>query len=129
MLITHQLSQATVEAWSQTAIRVVTDMMAALQGTDYQNVVNLPFNAEIPYQTVKPYIDLAVKLGKLQGQLAQGWITRIEVELLGDISQNMVRPVAAVLLSGMIKPINQNPVNPWGQEVDDHGALGHRPAQ
>ena len=31
-----------------------------------------------PYQTVKPYIDLSVKLGKLQGQLAEGWITRVE---------------------------------------------------
>jgi D-3-phosphoglycerate dehydrogenase len=111
VLITHQLSQATVEAWSRTAIQVVTDMLAALHGEDYNNVVNLPFNSEIPYQTVKPYIDLSVKLGKLQGQLAEGWITRVEVELLGEISQDLVRPVAAVLLSGMIHTVDENPVN------------------
>jgi D-3-phosphoglycerate dehydrogenase len=60
---------------------------------------------------VKPYIDLAVKLGKLQGQLADGWINRVEVELLGEVLRDLVRPVAAVLLSGMIRPFDERPVN------------------
>jgi D-3-phosphoglycerate dehydrogenase len=65
----------------------------------------------MPYQDVKPYIDLAVKLGKLQGQLAGGWIQRVEVELLGPGLRELVRPVAAVLLSGMIRPVDARPVN------------------
>ena len=60
---------------------------------------------------VKPYMELAVKLGKLQGQLAEGWIKRVEVELVGEGLQNLVRPVTAVLLSGMIRPVDERPVN------------------
>ena len=86
-------------------------MLAALRGEDYRNVVNLPFNEDAPYLTAKPYIDLAVKLGKLQGQLAGGWIKRVEVELLGEGLRDLVRPVAAVLLSGMIRPMDDRPVN------------------
>jgi D-3-phosphoglycerate dehydrogenase len=111
VLITHNRGQATIEAQVNTAISVVEDMLAVLRQTNYRNVVNLPFNAEVPYQVVKPYMDLAVKLGKLQGQLVDGWITRVEVELFGEGVQNLVRPVAAVLLSGMIRPVDARPVN------------------
>jgi len=102
---------ATREAQEGTAVRVVSDMLSALRGDDYHNVVNLPFNEAMPYRRVKPYIDLAVKLGKLQGQLAEGWIQRVEVELLGEGLENLVRPVAAVLLSGMIRRVDERPVN------------------
>jgi D-3-phosphoglycerate dehydrogenase len=111
VLITHNQGQATIEAHVETATAAVRDMLAALRGTDYQNVVNLPFNQETPYQVVRPYMELAVKLGKLQGQLAEGWIKRVEVELLGEGLQNLVRPVTAVLLSGMIRPVDERPVN------------------
>jgi D-3-phosphoglycerate dehydrogenase len=108
---TPQLSQRTREAQSTTSINIVSDLLSALNGKDYQNVVNLPFSEQTPYQDVKPYIDLAAKLGKLQGQLAEGWIQRVEVELLGEGLRSLVRPVAAVLLSGMIRPMDSRPVN------------------
>jgi D-3-phosphoglycerate dehydrogenase / 2-oxoglutarate reductase len=111
ILVTPNRNQATFEAYSNTAISVVTNMLAALRGTDYQNIVNLPFTAAASYQTVKQYIDLAVKLGKLQGQLTDGWITRVEVELLGDGLRDLVRQVTAVLLSGMIRSVDGRPVN------------------
>lgn len=111
VLTTHQLSQQTTEAQVSAASSVVSDLISALRGEDYRNIVNLPFSRHTPYQRVKPYIDLAVKLGKLQGQLAAGWIQRVEVELLGEGLRDLVRPVAAVLLSGMIRPIDERPVN------------------
>ena len=111
VLVTPNLSQSTLEAQANTSVSAVRDMLAALRGEDYRNVVNLPFNEDAPYLTAKPYIDLAVKLGKLQGQLAGGWIKRVEVELLGEGLRDLVRPVAAVLLSGMIRPMDDRPVN------------------
>ena len=111
VLSTQQLSQHSLEAQVFTSTNIVNDLLAALRGEDYRNIVNLPFNDLSPYQTVKPYIDLAVKLGKLQGQLATGWIQRVEVELLGEGLRDLVRPVAAVLLSGMIRPVDMRPVN------------------
>jgi D-3-phosphoglycerate dehydrogenase len=111
VLVTPQLSQYAAEAQSDTSTSVVRDLLAALRGEDFRNVVNLPFTEQASYQAVKPYIELAVKLGKLQGQLAEGWIQRVEVELLGEGLRELVRPVAAVLLSGMIRPVDARPVN------------------
>ncbi len=111
ILITHNQGQSTIEAQTDTAVGVVEDMLAALRGEEYRCVVNLPFNQDAPYQVVKPYMDLAVKLGKLQGQLADGWINQVEVELVGEGLRDLVRPVTAVLLSGMIRPVDERHVN------------------
>jgi len=111
VLTTHQYSHHTLEAQSSTATSIVRNLLAALRGEDYRNVVNLPFSDQTPYQSVRPYMDLAVKLGKLQGQLAGGWIQSVEVELLGEGLRELIRPVAAVLLSGMIRPVDLRPVN------------------
>lgn len=111
VIVAPHLNQNTVESQSAVSAQVVRDVLAALRAEDYRNVVNLPFTVEVPYQAVRPYINLAVRLGKLQGQLAEGWITRLEVELLGEGMQPLVRPVAAVLLSGMLLPVDRRAVN------------------
>ena len=105
LLATPNMRQSTHEAQSLTARQVVEDVLAALRGEDYRHVVNLPFDDSLTYQVARPYFNLARKLGKLQGQLAQGWIKRVEVELLGEGLHDLMRPVAAVLLSGMLRPI------------------------
>jgi D-3-phosphoglycerate dehydrogenase len=111
VVTTPHLNQNTVESQSTTSIQVVEDVLAALRGQDYRHVVNLPFNDQVPYQKAKPYIHLAVQLGKLQGQVAEGWITRVEVEVLGEGLRDLVRPVAAVLLSGILLPVDGRRAN------------------
>ncbi|GAB4582115.1 MAG: phosphoglycerate dehydrogenase [Anaerolineales bacterium] len=110
VLVTPHLNQNTVESQTTTSLQIVRDTLAALRGHDYRNVVNLPFNDTTPYAAAKPYLQLATRLGKLLGQTADGWITRVEVELLGE-RRDLVRPVAAALLAGMIRPTNGTPVN------------------
>jgi len=103
VVVVPHLNQNTVESQTATSQQVVADVVDALSGKDYRHVVNLPFTDENPYQSAKLYLHLAFKLGKLQGQVAEGWITRVEVELLGEGMHNLVRPVAAALLSGMLR--------------------------
>jgi D-3-phosphoglycerate dehydrogenase len=111
VVVAPHLNQNTVESQTATSTQVVADVLAALRGEDYRHVVNLPFSDAVPYRAVKPYIHLASKLGKLQGQLAEGWITRVEVEVLGEGLGDLVRPVAAALLSGMLLPVGGRPAN------------------
>jgi D-3-phosphoglycerate dehydrogenase len=110
-LVLPRLNQNTGESQAAAARQVTADVLDALNGTDFRHVVNLPFSDAVTYKTVKPYIHLASKLGKLQGQLAEGWINRIEVEVLGEKLQDLVRPVTAVLLSGMLLPVDGRAVN------------------
>jgi D-3-phosphoglycerate dehydrogenase / 2-oxoglutarate reductase len=109
--LTPHLSVNTVESQREISIQATTNTLTALRGDDFCRIVNLPFSVQRPYQAVKPYIHLASKLGKLQGQLAEGWIERVEVELLGEGLRELIRPVAAVLLSGMIRSRNGTMVN------------------
>jgi D-3-phosphoglycerate dehydrogenase len=111
VLLSPGLSQHTYEAESITDSQVIEDILDALNGRDYRNIVNLPFSREAPYLGIRPYIHLASKLGKLQGQLAEGWIVRVEVEILGEALRDLVRPVAAALLSGMLRPPDDRRVN------------------
>lgn len=111
VLAVPHLGQNTAESQDLAGRTLAADLLDALRGDDYRNVANLPFHARSPYAAVRPYIHLAAKLGKLQGQLAEGWITKVEVELLGEGLADLVRPVTAVLLSGMLLPVDGVPVN------------------
>ena len=110
-ILAPHLNQNTVESQSATSRQVVEDVISALRGDDYRRVANLPFHEgslerrPVLYRPVKPYINLAARLGKLQGQLAEGWITRIEVEVLGEGLQDLIHPVTAALLAGMLRPL------------------------
>lgn len=117
-LVTHprvlavpHLNQNTVESQTETARQVAQDVLDALRCDDYRNVVNLPFRPGVEYRPNQPYLRLAGKLGKAQGQLAQGRITRVEVEILGEGLQSLVRPVAAALLAGLLRPADARPIN------------------
>lgn len=111
VLLSPNLSQNTQEGQTRTSLSVVQDVLDALHGRDFRNVVNLPFTPSLTYRSAQPYLNLAVKLGKLQGQLAEGRIQRVEVELLGEGLRDLVRPVAAVLLSGMLRPQDRRASN------------------
>jgi D-3-phosphoglycerate dehydrogenase len=56
---------------------------------------------------------LAEKIGRLQGQLAAGRITQVEVEVLGDGLRPLVRPIGVALLVGMLRPFpaGARPIN------------------
>jgi D-3-phosphoglycerate dehydrogenase len=111
LVLTPQLSRWTLENQIRTARSVAQDILDALHQHDYRNVINLPFSSRLPYRSAQPYLNLALKLGKLQGQLAEGRIQRVEVELLGEGLRDLVRPVAAVLLSAMLRPVDQRTPN------------------
>lgn len=116
-VLAPHLNQNTFESQAATSRQVVEDVLSALRGEDYRHVANLPFHEgslerrPLLYRQAKPYITLATRLGKLQGQLAEGWINRIEVEILGEGLQDLIHPVTASLLAGMLRPVNDRPVN------------------
>ncbi|MBI3242764.1 MAG: phosphoglycerate dehydrogenase [Chloroflexi bacterium] len=111
VIVLPHLNQNTLDSQTATSRQAAEDALAALRGDDYRNVVNLPFRPGADYVTAKPYLLLAEKLGKVQGQLAGGAINRVEIEILGDGLQGLVRPVAAALLKGMLRPVDERTVN------------------
>jgi D-3-phosphoglycerate dehydrogenase len=105
------LNQNTMESQRETSRLVVEQTLDALRQEDYRCVVNLPFRSGAEYTVYKPYLRLAEQLGKLQAQLAHGRIYRVELELQGDGLRNIVRPVAAAMLKGMLYQLDDHTVN------------------
>ncbi|MFV2044111.1 MAG: ACT domain-containing protein [Anaerolineales bacterium] len=86
-------------------------MLDALGCIDYRNVLNLPFIVGLEYGKARPYLDLAEKVGALQGQLAEGRVLEIEVELKGEGMTELVKPITVALLKGLLDLTLSEPVN------------------
>lgn len=111
VVIAPHLSSSTVEAQRDVAVQIAQQVLDALRGHNYRNVVNLPFIAGPDFRLVRPYLELAEKLGALQSQLAAAPITRIEVEVKGEGMTELVRPIAVALLTGLLRDTVAEAVN------------------
>jgi len=60
---------------------------------------------------IRPYLDLAEKLGTFQSQLVSGAIQEINIEYSGEILNYNVAPVTISLLKGLLEPILHENVN------------------
>jgi D-3-phosphoglycerate dehydrogenase len=108
---TPHVAASTVEAQRDVAIQIVDQVLDALRGTDFRNAVNMPFQAGPDFAATRPYMALAEKLGGLHAALAEGPIRRVKVEVRGEAVSELVRPIAAALLKGLLEQHLPDTVN------------------
>jgi D-3-phosphoglycerate dehydrogenase / 2-oxoglutarate reductase len=108
---TPHLGASTHEAQRDVATQIVDQVLDALRGTDFRNAVNMPFSAGPDFADMRPYMQLAERLGVLQNSMAMGPIRRVEIEVHGDTVGGMVRPIAAALMKGLMEDFLSEPVN------------------
>ena len=111
VVVTPHLGASTVEAQREVAVQIAGQVLEALRGHNFRNVINLPFIAGPDFRLARPYLELAEKLGRLQAQLADGPVTRVEVEVKGEAVAGLVRPIAVALLTGLLRPTLGERVN------------------
>jgi len=111
VVVAPRLGASTVEAQRDVSTQIAQQVLDALRGTDYQNVVNLPFIPSPDFHRARPYLELAEKIGALQSQLAEGPVRSVEVEVKGEDTQHLVKPVAVALLKGLLSPLSKETVN------------------
>ncbi len=105
------LGASTAEATRNVAIQICDQVVDALQGTDFRNALNMPFPAGPGFGEIRPYMQLGEKLGLLQHYLVNGKIKRLEIELLGDEADTLIRPVTAGVLKGILEKRIDGEVN------------------
>jgi D-3-phosphoglycerate dehydrogenase len=111
VIATPHIGANTVEAQRDVAVQIVQQVIDALRGLNFRNVVNLPFAEGVDYRSLAPYMTLAEKIGSLQMQLVHGRIDRVEVEFRGEEVEAHVKPLTVALLKGMLAPILSDAVN------------------
>ncbi|MDR1952750.1 MAG: phosphoglycerate dehydrogenase [Elusimicrobiota bacterium] len=76
-----------------------------------RNAVNVPTVDWETYKKMKPYIDLASKIGLFQGQVIEGGIKGIEIKYCGNLSSFNTGPLTIAFLQGLLLPMLNIKVN------------------
>ncbi len=111
VIVTPHLGASTEEAQVNVAIDVAETVRDALLDKGLRNAVNMPSLDPEEFKTIKPYINLAEKIGSMHAQLVKGHIKKVEVRYIGDAAEFKVEPITAALIKGMLTPILQETVN------------------
>ncbi len=102
---TPHIGDNTREAMQDLSLNIVTQVIDALRDEDYRSVVNLPFLPGTDFETTRPYMLLAERMGLLLHVLARYPIRRVAVEYRGDELLGLIKPLTVALLKGMLAPV------------------------
>ena len=111
IILTPHLGASTVEAQIGVALDVAEGIRAALSGEPVMTAVNMaPVSADVMH-VIRPYLDLAERLGCTVCSLADGAITELTVEYSGDITEVNTQMLTTGVIKGMLNPVLEFNVN------------------
>lgn len=104
-IATPHLGASTLEAQENVAVQIAEQMADYLLTGAVTNALNMPSISAEEAPRLKPFVDLAEKLGSLTGQLLEAPIKSVEFCYLGDVAALNTKPMTAAALSGLLKPM------------------------
>jgi len=101
VVCTPHLGASTAEAQDIVAVMVAEQVRDFLVKGEVRNAVNVPSIASDVYEEVKPFINLAEKMGAMLGQLGKGQLTHMDVTYYGEIHNFDIWPITSSALAGL----------------------------
>lgn len=114
VVCTPHLGANTMEAQSKVAVDIANQFVNALVNNEYFGVVNAGYIGLAKQPHVVPYMDLADRLGSMQGQLLDGAsVKKLTLNLYGkDITKDQIGDiVSSATLKGLLSHLVDDPVN------------------
>lgn len=111
VICTPHLGASTDEAQTNVAIAIAYQIAAYFATGEIKGAVNFPSISAEVMAVVRPYLNLAEKLGAFQTQLVTGAIQEVTIEYSGDILNCNVAPISVSLIKGLLEPILTETVN------------------
>ncbi len=105
VICTPHLGASTEEAQENVAIAIAEQISDYLNNGVIRNAVNAPSVGPEMLPKVKPYIELAEKMGLFMGQLISGRIHKVTVNYCGAASVIETKPVTIAMLKGLFAAI------------------------
>ncbi|MEM1138353.1 MAG: phosphoglycerate dehydrogenase [Pseudomonadota bacterium] len=105
VVATPHLGASTQEAQENVAVQVAEQMADYLNTGAVTNAINMPSVSAAEAPLLKPYLDLAEKLGLFIGQTTETGIKKIEIEYEGTVADLNIKPITAAALSGVLRPL------------------------
>ena len=104
VVATPHLGAATAEAQENVALQIAEQMADFLLSGAVSNAVNVPSLTAEEAKRLSPYMKLAEQLGRFAGQLTETGITAVTVEYEGAVAELNVKPLTAIVLTGLLSP-------------------------
>ncbi len=104
-IATPHLGASTVEAQINVAVQIAEQMSDYLLNGAVTNALNMPSISAEDAPRLKPFVNLATKLGALAGQLMEEPIKKIRLLYMGNVAELNTRPMTASALSGLLSPM------------------------
>jgi D-3-phosphoglycerate dehydrogenase / 2-oxoglutarate reductase len=117
IVVTPHLGAATVEAQENVAREAAQLIVEFLTKGSVQFAVNMAAIDQAEMGDARNYIDLARRLGMLQGQLAQGSISRVVLNYRGDVARRSTKLITAAFMTGLLDGRFDLPVNLVNAEI------------
>ncbi|HUH08213.1 MAG TPA: phosphoglycerate dehydrogenase [Egibacteraceae bacterium] len=109
IVITPHLGASTTEAQDKAGTMVAEAVVLALQGDFVPSAVNVQVRAGIP-ETVKPFMGIAEKLGRVFTALRTGIASELTVEYVGRIADEETQALTLSALKGLLAGVVYEPV-------------------
>ncbi|MDH4070498.1 MAG: phosphoglycerate dehydrogenase [Ignavibacteria bacterium] len=111
VVVTPHLGASTEEAQEKVAVQIAVAIADALKGRAYAGVVNASILHMAINEDVRPFLQLAEKIGRLAGQVVDGKIRRLTVSGEGDLVSGSIELLKAGVLDGVLSHFHPDPVN------------------
>lgn len=109
VVVTPHLGASTAEAQDKAGLAIAEQVLLALRGEFVPYAVNVDVGADIS-ETIRPYLQLAERLGRLAVALTGGGIESLRFEYHGGIAEHDTRAVTLSGLKGAFSAVVHEPV-------------------
>jgi len=111
VVITPHLGASTEEAQVSVAKDMARAVSDALLGRGFRNAANIPAMEEGTLEIIRPYMNLAERLGSIQTQLMEDPVKSITIKYTGEVAEMDLAVVTRALIRGIFNPILEEEVN------------------
>jgi D-3-phosphoglycerate dehydrogenase len=110
LVATPHLGASTTEAQVNVACQVAEQMSDFLVRGGVTNALNMPSLSAEEAPRLRPYMQLAERLGSLVGQLVHSGLSRIAIETEGHAAELNQKPISSAVLAGLMR-VHSDTVN------------------
>ena len=107
VVCTPHLGAATAEAQENVALQVAEQMSDYLLNGAISNAVNFPSISAEEAPRLRPFIDLAEKLGSFAGQLTETGIKTVHLSYEGHVAGMNTKALTSAAIAGLLRPMLQ----------------------
>jgi D-3-phosphoglycerate dehydrogenase len=106
VIVTPHLGASTTEAQEGVAFTVAEQMRDYLLSGALRGAVNVPALGTKELGLLRPYIELAEKLGRFHAQLVDRAVREVRIEFAGEIADADGAPVTRSFLAGLLRDVS-----------------------